>query len=172
MSTGNVDARVHIYTTKALGRDRVASPTLGRLYPRGKPMGVFTEVDERDRTPSRRKNKINKIKINSIWTLPLCLLMHRPLGIHNCCFWVLQHFLTSYVISVASDIEREKSDKFCSEALISAWGSFTCRKYTTRDSRLHLPSEGSHAQDFYALKKSIDPGWDRTREPWIKRRVW
>ena len=28
--------------------------------------------------------------------------------------------LTSKVISAASDIEREKSDKFCSEALISA----------------------------------------------------
>ena len=38
----------------------------------------------------------------------------------HCCFWVLRHFLTSQVISVASNIEREKSDKFCSEALISA----------------------------------------------------
>ena len=40
----------------------------------------------------------------------------------NCvfCCWVLRHFLISKVISVASDIEREKSDKFCSEALISA----------------------------------------------------
>ena len=26
-------ARVHIFTATALGRDRVASPTLGRLYP-------------------------------------------------------------------------------------------------------------------------------------------
>ena len=32
--------------------------------------------------------------------------------------------LTFQVISVAS--EREKSDKFCSEALISAGGPFTC----------------------------------------------
>ena len=30
---GNVDARVHKYTCTALGRSRVASPTLGRLYP-------------------------------------------------------------------------------------------------------------------------------------------
>ena len=37
-----------------------------------------------------------------------------------CCCWVLRHFLTSQVISVASDIDRENSDKFCSEALISA----------------------------------------------------
>ena len=49
-----------------------------------------------------------------------------------CCCWVLRHFLTSQVISIASDIEREKSDKFSSEAPISAWGSFTCRKSTTR----------------------------------------
>ena len=28
---------VHIFTATALGRGRVASPTLGRLYPRGKP---------------------------------------------------------------------------------------------------------------------------------------
>ena len=87
-----------------------------------------------------------------------------------CCCWVLRHFLTSYVISVASDTEHGKSDKFCSEALISTWGSFTCRKSTTRDSRLYFPSEGSHTQDFYALKKSI--GRDRTREPRIQRRVW
>ena len=62
--------------------------------------------------------------------------------------------LTSQFISVASYSEREKSDKFCSEALISAWGSFTCRKSTTRDPRLYYPSEGSHTQDFYALKKN------------------
>ena len=40
------------------------------------------------------------------------------------------------VISVASDIEREKSGKFCSEALISACASFMCRKSMTRDPRL------------------------------------
>ena len=33
----DVDARVHIYTATAQGRGRVASPTFGRLYPRGKP---------------------------------------------------------------------------------------------------------------------------------------
>ena len=31
--TGGVDARVHIYTTTALGRGGVASPTLNRLCP-------------------------------------------------------------------------------------------------------------------------------------------
>ena len=44
--------------------------------------------------------------------------------------------------------EREKFDKFCSEALISAWGSFTWHKSTARD------PEGSRTQDFYALKKN------------------
>ena len=37
-ATGDVDARVHIFTATALGRGRVASPTLGLLYPRGKPL--------------------------------------------------------------------------------------------------------------------------------------
>ena len=79
--------------------------------------------------------------------------------------WVLRRSLTSQVISIAFQIEREKSDKFCSEALISVWGSFTCCKSTTRDQRLYFPSEGSHTQDFYALKKSIDPGRDWTSVP-------
>jgi hypothetical protein len=32
------------------------------------------------------------------------------------------------------------------------WGSFTCRKSTTWDRRLYFPSEGSRAEDFFALK--------------------
>ena len=79
-----------------------------------------------------------------------------------------RHFLTSSVISAASDIEREKSDKFCSEALILAWGSFTCRKSTTWDPRLYFPYEGSHIQDFYALKKSIEPANLRSRGEYDK----
>ena len=66
--------------------------------------------------------------------------------------------LTSQVISVAFHSERETSDKFCSAALISAWGSFTCCKSTTRNPRFYFPSEESHAPDFYALKQSISPG--------------
>ena len=73
--------------------------------------------------------------------------------------------LTSQVISIAFYSEREKSDKFCSEALILACGSFMCHKSTTRDPRLYFPSEKSHTQDFYALKKSIDPGWVWTCKP-------
>ena len=65
--------------------------------------------------------------------------------------------LTFRVISVAFCSELEKTDKFCSEALISAWGSFTCRKSTTWDPRLYFTSEGSHTQDFYALKKIHRP---------------
>ena len=32
------------------------------------------------------------------------------------------------------------------------YGSFTCRKSTTWDRRLYFPSEGRHAEDFFALK--------------------
>ena len=39
--TGDVDARVHIFTATALGRGRVASPTLGRLYPVESPRYSF-----------------------------------------------------------------------------------------------------------------------------------
>ena len=69
--------------------------------------------------------------------------------------------LTSQFISVAFYTEREKSDKFCSEALISAWGSFTCRKSTTRDTS--FPKEVI-LRIFYALKKFTDSGRVWTRE--------
>ena len=36
-----MDARVHIFTAMALGRGRVASPTLGRLYPQESPRYSF-----------------------------------------------------------------------------------------------------------------------------------
>ena len=65
--------------------------------------------------------------------------------------------LTSQVISVAFYNEHEKSDKFCWEALILAWDSFTCCKSTTRDPWLYFPSEGSHTQDLYALKNPSTP---------------
>ena len=65
--------------------------------------------------------------------------------------------LTSQVISVAFYSEHEKSDKFCSEALILASGSFTCHKSTSQDPRLYFPSEGSHTQDFYPLKNPSTP---------------
>ena len=44
--TGDVDARVYIFTATALGSGRVASPTLGRLYPRGKPPVLILEEAE------------------------------------------------------------------------------------------------------------------------------
>ena len=65
--------------------------------------------------------------------------------------------LTSQVISVAFYIEREKSDKFSSVALISAWGSFKCRNSKTQDPRPYFPFEGSHTQDFYTLKNPSTP---------------
>ena len=81
-------------------------------------------------------------------------------------------FYDAQVINIAFYSEHEKSDKFCSEALISGGGSSMCRKCTTWDTWLYFPSEGSHTQDFYALKKSIDPGWVWTHEPRIQRTVW
>ena len=90
----------------------------------------------------------------------------------GCCCWVL-HFLSILGHQRRFRLECQKGEKFCSEALISAWGSFRCRKSTTRDPWLSFPSEGSHTQDFYALKKSIDPGRDRIREPRIQEEeVW
>ena len=86
--------------------------------------------------------------------------------------WGFTMLLTSQVISFAFYSERERSDKFCSEALISAWGSFTCHKSMTWDPQLYFPSEGSHTQNFYALKKSSNPGRVWTREPQIQWRVW
>ena len=71
--------------------------------------------------------------------------------------WGFTTLLTAQVISMTFYSERGKYDKFCSEALISAWGSLTCRKSTTRDPQLYFPSEGCPTQDFYALRKSIDP---------------
>ena len=36
-------------------------------------------------------------------------------------------------------------------------GSFKCRKSTTWDRRLYFPSEGRHAEDFFALKIRLRP---------------
>jgi hypothetical protein len=42
-------------------------------------------------------------------------------------------------------------------------GSFTCRKYTTWGRRLYFPSEGRHAEDFFAWKiQRFQPGLN----PW------
>ena len=76
---------------------------------------------------------------------------------NSSCCWVLRHFETTHVISVVSDIESEKVGKFCSEALISAWGSFTCRKSTTRDPRLYFPSERSLVRIFTLWKNPSTP---------------
>ena len=62
--------------------------------------------------------------------------------------WGFTTLSTSQIISVAFCSELENSDKFYSEALISASDSFTCRKSTTRDPRLYFSSERSHNEDF------------------------
>ena len=50
--------------------------------------------------------------------------------------------------------QRRFRDRACSEALISSWGSSTCRKPTTRDPRLYFPSEGSHLFRIFTLWKN------------------
>ena len=49
----------------------------------------------------------------------------------------------------------------------SILSSFTCRKFTTWDRRLYLPSEGRRAEDFFARKiRRLWPGLNtRTRVP-------
>ena len=89
--------------------------------------------------------------------LNACHILKKSENVQYMCCWVLRHFLTSQVIGIAFYSEREKSDKFSSEVLISAWGSFTCRKCTTRDPRLYCPSEGSHTQDFFYLENPSTP---------------
>jgi len=41
-------------------------------------------------------------------------------------------------------------------------GSFTCREFTTWDRRLHFPSEGRRAEDFFFARKirRLRPGWN------------
>ena len=96
-------------------------------------------------------------------SLPLCLISVSSIIIRWCCNWVLRRSLTSQVIIVAFYIEHEKSNKFCSEALILAWGSFICHKATQQNQRLYFPSNETHTQDFYALKNpSIPAGFQPT----------
>jgi hypothetical protein len=45
-------------------------------------------------------------------------------------------------------------------------GSFTCRKYTTRDPQLYFPSEGRHAQDCFRPEKI------RRLRPGLNPRSW
>ena len=51
---GDVDARVHIFAAKALGRGRVASPTLGSLYPGESPGPHFRGGSVDSRTSSNK----------------------------------------------------------------------------------------------------------------------
>ena len=83
------------------------------------------------------------------------LVLYRVLAV-VLSFWRRDHnHMDSYqVISVAFYSGRENSDKFSSEALISAWGSFTCCKSKTRNPLPYFPSKG---KDFYSLKEPSTP---------------
>ena len=41
---GNMDAKVHMFTSMALGRGRVGIPTLGRLYPGKAPTSYYRRL--------------------------------------------------------------------------------------------------------------------------------
>ena len=63
---------------------------------------------------------------------------------------------------------REIAENFAESGdFTSLLGSFTCRKFTTWDRRLHFPSEGRRAEDFFARKiRRLRPGLNpRTRVP-------
>ena len=74
------------------------------------------------------------------------------------CTWRKQignDYLVCCVISVASDIERENADKFCSEALEVLLSAVNLRHGT--HGFTSLPKEVI-LRIFTQLKKSIDPG--------------
>ena len=79
----------------------------------------------------------------SLWNIMLwSQVSPRPVG-YSSSRLGFTTLLTSHVISMTFYSEREKSDRFCSDALISTRGSFTCCKSTTRDPWLYFPSDGS-----------------------------
>jgi hypothetical protein len=61
------------------------------------------------------------------------------------------------------EIGREMADQFCLRFRLprKSQGSFTSRKSVTWDRRLYFPSEGRHAEDFFALKNpTASAGFD------------
>ena len=65
-----MDARVHIYTATALGRGRVVSPTLSRIYSQGKslvlifigtPEPVWTLRSEKNISEEHHKEKATEV---------------------------------------------------------------------------------------------------------------
>ena len=92
---GDVDARVHIYTATALGRGRVASPTLGHLYPRGEslllifkegewtPGPVWTRRSEEKSPPLRHPGSNPVHPAGSQTPFRLCYLVHRSRLVAN-----------------------------------------------------------------------------------------
>ena len=85
---------------------------------------------------------------------------------------IFRHFFSVGIGNELLQVCYNFNYPICGQALISAWGSFTCRKSTTRDPRLYLPFQRNSYSLFLRSKKSIDPGRDRTCEPRVQRRVW
>ena len=75
----------------------------------------------------------------------------------KCSCWVLRCSLTSQITNIALYIEREKPDKFCSEALILSWRSCTCHISTTQDQQLYFPPKEIILRIFTLWKNSSTP---------------
>ena len=128
-----MDARVHIFIATALGTGRIASPTLGRLYQRKAPGTHFTGgwVDLRTSLDTKEQRKISTPPRSSGFYDAINISGHRRRFLQWS--WKVRQILL-------------RGSNF-------GLRFFTCRKSTTRDPRLYFPSEGSHTQDFYSLKK-------------------
>ena len=94
------------------------------------------------------------------FSLKICIFMWNKISYLSSWLLLLLGFTTLFNILAHQHRFRHrewKSDKFCSEALISAWGSLTCRKSTTRDPRLYFPSEEVILRIFTLWKNPSTP---------------
>ena len=137
----HMNAKVQIFAGTTLRRDRMVSHTFGRFHTRLRE----SPVQEAEWTPGKREDK------------SLSLRLPGPNSVVVVDFGFTTFLTSQQVISVAFYSEREKSNKCCSEALISAWGSFTCRRSTTHGPRHYFSSEGSYTQDFLRSEKIHRP---------------
>ena len=83
--------------------------------------------------------------------------------------WGFTTLLTSQVISVIFYSEREKSDKFCSEVLISAWGSFSAvnlrhgtHGFTSLQKKVIIYSGFLRSEKIHRFRPGFNP---RTSDP-------
>ena len=111
---------------------------------------------------NHKKIFITDAKVDAPWNLTYSIRYYYSLQYIYLKRSVVKNIRRKYVLFFAP----QNMTTLASEALISAWGSFTCRRSTTRDPRLYFSSKGSHIQNFYALKKIHRPRPNpRTSDP-------